>query len=749
MARRSRSRAEDDDLDSGDDKILREAKDRFKRCQEWESEFRRLYVMDVKFANADSDNGWQWPDDLRRDREANKRPALTINKTMRHVAMITNDARQNKPSVAIKPTGNESSFTSAQIYEGLVRDIEYKSGAQDIYDDATDSQVEGGIGWWRVAQVYPDDDSFDQELRIEPVKNHLNVYLDPDIKKKDGSDARFGFVFDELPEEEFKRTYPNIDLATLGSTTGLSESDIENWIKQDYIRIAEYYRLVETLDELYWVEDEQGNQSTFRKSKAPAGFEKLLVPGKFKKRKIVVKNLEWYKIAGNKIIDRRELKGQYIPLVRVVGIERVIDGALERKGFVRGLKDPQRMYNYNSSASVEFGALQTKTPFTGAAAAFEGNEVAWNNANRNNAAYLTFRHIDSDGVAIPAEALPRRVDPPNAASVFLEGMKIAASELEMVSGQYPAQMGQPSNERSGKAIAERQRQADTATYLFVNNLAMAIRYTGKIIIDLVPHIYDTKRVIQILGKDGTQSKVTVDPALEQAILQKQEGEVINVLFNPNVGKYEVESDVGPAYATQRQEAWNAFVQIVTGAPALIDEIGDLMFRSADFPLADKIAERLRRKIQANAPYLLEDGGPTPQMAQMQQALTAAQGQVGELIQKLAEKNLELKARDDENAIRRYDAESKRLTAETNSVVDLKKLGIELRELQMTMLQTMQQMQRFTLDGIPKGDTAPDEPTGPLVEGNDIPPFEGAQKAPDGNWYMPDPAREGKYLMVMH
>lgn len=738
MARRPRSRPiEEDDEDN---QILIEAKERFQRCLDWESTFRTLYVMDVKFSLGDGDNGWQWPDDLRKDREVNKRPALTINKTARHVAMITNDARQNKPSVSIKPTGNESSFTSAQIYEGLVRDIEYKSGAQDIYDDATDSQVEGGIGWWRVAQVYPDDDSFDQELRIEPVGNHLNVFLDPDIKKKDGSDARFGFVFDDLPKKEFEKRFPDIDMATVGQVTGLSENDIETWIKQDEIRVAEYYRILEENDELYWVEGDNGEQTTFKRSEAPKGFEKELIEGKFKKRKIINRRLEWYKIAGNKIIDRRKLKGQYIPLVRVVGIERIIEGKLERKGFVRALKDPQRMYNYNTSASVEFGALQSKTPYTGAAAAFEGNEVAWANANRQNAAYLTFRHIDGDGNPIPPEALPRRQEPPTGAPVFMEGMKIAAAEMEMVTGQYPAQMGQPSNEKSGKAIQERQRQADTATYLFVNNLAMAIRYTGKIIIDLVPHIYDTKRVIQILGRDGTQSKVTVDPQLEQAVLQKHEGEIVNVLFNPNVGKYEVESDVGPAYATQRQEAWNAFVQIVTGAPALIDEIGDLMFRSADFPLADKIAERLRRKIQAQAPYLLEDGGTTPQLAQMQQALQAAQGQVGELIQKLAEKNIELKNREDEYAIRRNEADSKRLTAETNSIVDMAKMGRELKELQLAILQTLHDMSGDRLGASAKSgdntDSSDNDGSNPLVEQNDIPPFEGAVKAPDGVWQNP-------------
>lgn len=740
-ARDRKAKRIEEEPDDEDKAILQEAKDRFKRDYDWEVQFRALYVQDVKFANGDSDNGWQWPEDLRRDRETNKRPALTINKTQRHVALITNDARQNKPSISIKPTGNESSFESAQIYEGLVRDIEYKSHAQDIYDDANDSQVEGGIGYWRVEQYYPDDDSFDQALRISPVRNHLAVLLDCDIKQKDGSDAEHGFIFDEMPRKEFERQFPDIDERSIATTTAFTEGD--DWVRQDYIRIAEYYRIKKTEDELYWVEAENGESSTFLASEAPKNFKDELVDGKYRKRKVTRKQLEWFKIAGNAIIARRTekenpLKGQFIPIARVVGIEKVIDGRLERKGFVRALKDPQRMYNYNSSGQVEFGALQSKTPWVGAAAAFEGNEVAWNNANRNNAAYLTFKHLDGEGEQLPDSALPRRIDPPVTAPAMLQGMQIAASEMEMVSGQYQAQMGQPSNERSGKAIAERQRQSDVATYLFVNNLAIAIRYTGRIIIDLVPHIYDTKRVLQILGKDGVQSKVTLDPEAENAYSSTTEQGVENVLFNPAVGKYEVQADVGPAYATQRQEAWNAFVQIVTGAPALIDEIGDLMFRSADFPLADKIAERLRRKIETNAPYLLRDGAANPQMEQLKQALQQSQGQVGELISKLAEKNLELKDRNRENDIRQQEADSKELTAETNSIVDLQNsMGVQAKLLQAIMdtLSNITGSQNNPTKDDDNVDPQDQDGQSPLIEQNEIPPVEGAIKV-NGIWQRP-------------
>jgi hypothetical protein len=735
-----------DEPDDEDKKILLEAKDNFKRWQNWESDFRQKYINDVKFANADSDNGWQWPNDLRADREANKRPALTINKVQRLVAMITNDASENKPAITIKPTGNESSYKSAQVYEGLVRDIEYKSAATNIYDDCSVSQVEGGIAYFRIVTKFVDDndpkldeEAFNQEIRIEPVRDHLGVFLDCDIKQKDGSDALWGGVFDDMPKDEFEKLNPNIDMANIGQTTIFHEDEGESWLKEDSIRLAEYYRIIQEPDEIYWVEDESGNSSVFRASEAPKDFKKSLVPGKFKKRKTINRKLEWYKIAGNQIIDRKKLKGAYIPLVRVVGVEKVIDGKLERKGYVRPIKDAQRMFNFSASQNVEGVSLQTKTPWVGPAAAFEGNEVAWNNANTQNAAYLTYKHMDADGNQLPA---PVRLEPPKSAEGFLQGMQIADNQMAMVGGREDASLGREGQEKSGIAIQQRQKQGDIANSIWLKNLAVALCFAGRIIIDLVPHIYDTKRVIQIMGLDGQQSKVTVDPDAEQAYQETKIEDVVNVLFNPKVGKYEVQSAPGPAYATQRQEAWAAFVQIVTGAPALIDQIGDLMFRSADFPLADKIAERLRRKIQANTPYLLEDGAANPQTAQLQSLLKDAQGQVGELIQKLAEKNIELKSREDENSIKRFDADSKRLTAETNSIVDLKKSNFELHQLLLTITQTLNDMKNDNMDRPSDrsnpvkelaADTGDQDGSNPLVEGNDIPPFEGAVKDQQGSW----------------
>jgi len=677
----TRSEQEIDD-EQIDEDILIEARERFDIAMDWESAFMSLYVDDVKFANGDSDNGWQWPNDMWRERGVVGKPSLTINKTQNHVALVTNDAKQNKAAIDIRPAGADSSYDAAQMYEGLVRNIEYRSGAQAIYDDAMESAVEGGIGYWRIITEYADDDSFDQECRIAPVQSHMGVLLDPNIKQKSGLDAMWGFIFDSMPIKEFKRQYPKVRVPRGSALSG----DMLDWFKDDQVRIAEYYRINIERDELIYVR-EGDKESTIRKSQCdPAVLRQIRKLEKdisedteVKRRPIDVRRLQWFKLAGSEILERRDLKSSYVPIVRCVGKERVIDGKLERKGLVRTLKDPQRMYNYNSSGQVEYGALASKSPWVGPAAAFAGNERAWNNANKTNAAYLTFKHVDAQGQPIPA---PTRPEPPGASPAFITGMQIAAAEFEMASGQGPAQFGKPTVEKSGYAINQTKQTGELITYNFNDNLAIAIETTGIILLDLIPKTYDTKRVVQILEKDGTEMEVQIDPKAKAAYEEKKiDADEVQVMFNPSVGKYKVQAKSGPAYSTQRQEAWNAFVQIVTGNPAFIDEFGDLMFKSADFPLADKISERYKRKLKANAPWLLDDEAPNPKTQQLEAQLKQATEGLQQLQKALEDKTAELalKGASVSNEYRKtdiqaFDSHTKRIKEIGNAVENLQDAG---------------------------------------------------------------------------
>lgn len=644
-----------------DDKLLEEIRANFKACEDWEATARQNYIDDLKFGNGDARNLWQWPDDVQKSRTlpGSQKPMLTVNKTRQHCLQIINDARQNKVGIQIRPVGGEATEKAAELYEALVRGIEYRSNATLAYEAAMYTAVFGGIGYTRVHVDYADEDSFDQEIFIKRVADPQTIYLDPDIQEYDGSDARFGFVFEDLPRKEAEAKYRRYKEAFAEESLGGSDA----WCGDEKVRICEYFYRSETADTLIALPD--GN--TLRKSELPPGAYNALKTEaeaagiELRERPIINQAVEWCKVIGNTIVERRPWLGKYIPIARLVGEETVIQGQMDRKGHVRALLDPQKMYNYNSSGSVEFVALQTKSPWLASARAVEGNVEQWTEANVKNASVLIWQDVDEAGNPI---APPQRIAPPPAASGHIEGMQVAQQEMMLVSGQYQAIMGAPSNETSGRAINARQRQGDNATYHFIDHQAVMIRFLGRIVLDLVPKVYDTPRVLQAMGRDDKRFKVQVDPnAPQPAVMhadpaeQDFDAETVAAVLNPSVGKYDVISDVGPSYATQRQESFNAFSEILRQQQGAWQVVGDLWAESADFPGSEKLAERLRKMLPPAV-----KGGPSPAEQQMQQQLQAISQTANQAVEQLQAQNAELEAKLADQAA---DIERKNYEAETN------------------------------------------------------------------------------------
>jgi hypothetical protein len=449
-------------------------------------------------------------------------------------------------------------------------------------------------------------------------------------------------VFEDRPREVFEKEYPKFKDKTPSGTLGEGNS----WQGKDTVRVAEYFRRCEKKDRL--VSTDTG---VVRASHLPPEILKpLLDDPNTKVRDIIEQEIEWYLIVGDEIADKNIWPGKYIPIVRVIGEETVIDGILDRKGHTRALKDPQRTYNYWTSSAVEFVALQSKTPYIAPVEAIQGLETYWESANRDNLSVLPYNGMDEKGAPI---APPVRQAPPTFAPAYLQGMQVAGQELQAVSGQYESQMGEKSNEKTGIAIQERQRKGDNATYHYIDHQAVAIRYTGRILIDLIPKMYDTKRVVRIIEENGDQQQVQLDPGAQQAY-QAQEGGDIQAIFNPSVGDYDVISEVGPAFASKREEAFNALTLIATQSPDLMHIAGDLIMRAADFPMAEELAERLKNMVPEQAL-----GGPSPQTQQMQQQLQGMQRALESMTENLAAEKAKRTGVEQQKDINVYKAETER------------------------------------------------------------------------------------------
>jgi len=638
-------------------RVMRLARKQFKRVQDWEQQARNNWKQDLRFAEADAYNGWQWPDDVRQDRDISNAPSLTINKTRQFCIHIINDAKQSKPSIDYRPVGNGATKESADVLKALVRHIEYDSNAEAAYTRAIEFQVKAGYGYWRVGTCW-DGDTWNQKITINEGVDPMNLYVDPDCKQRDKSDMKFAFIFDRVEKTLFDTKWPQFR-GHPPSTVLDTRVDDDAWFDKQYVRVAEYFRVVPGKDTLYSYHDPKtGELKAVKKSVIGPKMAKLLeADPATRKREIHNNKVMYYFLVGDDVVEEKVWPGTIIPIVPLIGEETIVDGLMDRKGHTRALLDPQKMYNYWASAAVEFGALQSKTPYIAPAQAIEGNEVMWNNANQENYSVLPWNHIDDDGNPIPK---PERASPPMQAPLYLEGMKQADGEMMAVSGQYQAQLGQQGNERTGIAIQERQRQGDNATYHYIDRQGEAIRLTGRIILELIPIIYDTKRVLQVLAEDGKSFEVEIDPDAEKAFEAhlNNEAQVVKRILNPSIGDYSVQADVGPGYGTKREEAFNVYSQILTQNKELTPLIGDILFDNADFPGAEEVSERMRRMVPRQA---LGEG---PTMAE--QKLTAENQQLvqlqKEMFEKLTAAEMKLKGKDEMRDIDAYKAETDRTKA---------------------------------------------------------------------------------------
>ena len=676
---------------TGDEQIIAEAKARFRRAREWESTTRERALTDLKFACGDPDNGWQWDGDALDDRDLDDSPSLTLNKVRVHCLQIENEARKNKPAISIRPTGAGASYEASQVYEGMCRAIERRSRAPSAYMTASKFQVRTGIGYTRLVTDYVGPDTFDQDLFIRRVKDPTTITLDPDINEEDGSDARFGFVHDDMPRDEFRQKYPKFK--DVSATMGLGDDNDIGMTTEHHVRVCEYFRKSEVKDKLIQASDPTSGdpndptswkQVVIRASKYPKEYVKVLTQSlDAKTRDILDAKVDWYVIAGGEIVDRREWLGSYIPIARCVGEETIVDKKLDRKGHVRPMKDAQRQYNYWSSATTASIALQPQQPWLLDPTSIEENESVWESANTKKHAFLPYKKFDDEG---RENAKPERVAPPMLPEALIKGLELAQQDMMMVTGQYQAQLGENENAKSGKAISERQAQGDNATYHFNDGLASMIRHLGTMIVELIPLVYDTPRIIKILAEDDTEQEIQVDPSAKQAYQVKQmaEGQAVQAIFNPTVGTYEVEADVGPDYATKRQEAYNALTQLMSANKDLMLWAGDLLMKVCDFPMADELAQRLKRMVP---PQALGEAPPPQiqqQIAQLTEQNHSLQNLVNELLKKAAEDAIKIKNHDSQKDIDVYDAQTRRITATSNAVPELGDKGGLHAVIQQTM-----------------------------------------------------------------
>lgn len=563
-------------LESGRQSVITECAQNLKIAVEAESQNRAQGILDLKFAAGD-----QWPANIQVARELEHRPCLTINKTDSFVRQAVNNMREQRPRIQVHAVADGADKQKADVIAGLMRHIQTNSNADTAYDTAADFQVRMGWGYWRVASRYVREDSFDQELYVDRVRNPFTVYMDPSSTAPDGSDAEWCIISDRMKKKKFRRKYPKaqfVDFSNLGAG-----DELMDWATDDEIRVAEYFKVEKTPDTLCLL----STGKTAYKSQLEQDELDRLGISIVQERESVRRRIMWFKMTAKEILAEREWPGRWIPVIPVYGAEYEIEGKVIRYGMVRGMQDPQRMYNFWRTSETEIVALAPKAPWVVAEGQLEGKEEVWNAANNKSFAYLEYKPVLlDDGTPVPP---PMRQQPQTMPQAQVNAAIGASEDMKAVAGMFDPALGAPGQETSGVMVQRRQAQSDRSNFHFYDNLCRSIRHTGKIILDLIPHYYDTQRVIRIIGEDGVPDSVTIN--------QKQmneQGMITATLNDVTVGEYDIVIDTGPGYQTKREEAAENMLGLLSTplGEKVAATADDLIVRQFDWPGSDQIADRL-------------------------------------------------------------------------------------------------------------------------------------------------------------
>ena len=579
-----------------DDDALKDGKAKFSLASDGEADNRTAYEDDIRFARHEE----QWPHDIRKQRELEGRPVLTISKLNAFSRQVVNDARQNKPSIKVHPADSGADPDTAEVINGLIRNIEYTSNADVAYDTAVDCAVNGGWGYIRVGLDYAYHDIFDMELSIQRVANPLSVYGDPNSTAADSSDWMDAFVVDRQSKEQFQARY--------GKTKTISDWDDDSWWDEAWrdgndALVAEWWNRTEAEVKIAQFADlRDGQVYTYSQQQIEEDpdVQALLGAGVLEFRRERVGKT--YKVkqrfmSGAEVLDETEWAGCYIPIIPVYGDEYNIKGKRYFRSLIHSAKDAQRQFNYWRSTATELVALAPKSPFIGPEG-FADNDPNWQTANRISHPYLEYKG------SIPPQRQP--LDSGPAAGALQEALN-ASDDMKAVIGLYDASLGARSNETSGKAIMARQREGDVSTFHFIDNMARAIRHTGRVLIDLIPHVYTGERIIRVMGEDGKPKNVQlgkqypkVDEKTGQPMVDEV-GQAIMALHDLSAGKYDLTVTTAPSFTSRREEAAYQMTEMMRALPASAPILGKHLAKNLDWPGADEIAEELEAAASGQLP----------------------------------------------------------------------------------------------------------------------------------------------------
>lgn len=583
---------------SGDLDLVTEVRKRIARAYTHDKHNRDEAAADMRFLAGD-----QWPEYARQARV--NRPMLTVNKLPQFLHQVTNDIRQNAPVIKVTPVDGKNDPALAKVYDGIINDIQYRWSGKHVYSTAAYHAAACGIGNWRIGTRYMDDDGFDQEITLELIPYPLAVYWDPAAVKPDRSDAMWCVVVEMMPKDTFKEKYPNaapnsVDAIFSEGTFGNISSGLF-FATQDHVLVAEYwckkpvkrtiaaFKSGATFDisgadmmKLYQLQTAHGAIVRKRESDSFKVYQTI--------------------VSGSEVLSpQTPWPGRFIPIVAVIGTEIPLERQTIRHGLLRNARDPQQLYNFYRSAAAEHIALSPKSPYLVTDTMIEKHLPEWKSLNTTNRPFLRYT---PDPKAPGQSGKPERVAAPEPPQALWQEGQMATDDIKATTGIHDASLGAKSNETSGVAIKRREVQGDTANFHYQDNLQRSIEQCGRVIVDLIPHIYDNERTARLLSEDGSENFVHINK-----VMYDNEGQQVMV-NDLSQGRFDVRVTIGPSFATKRLEASQSLLELIKALPPDLGILlADIAVANMDIPEAAEAAKRIKAMLPPQA--MLDPDAPPP------------------------------------------------------------------------------------------------------------------------------------------
>jgi hypothetical protein len=602
------------------DDVVKSAREALEFSYQFDKDNRKEAVEDLRFVA-----GFQWSDAARQERQG--RPLITINRSNQFIRQVSNPIRQHMPTIKVEPDGDDQE-QMADIANGLFRRIQYNSSASHVYANAVEHMVACGIGWWRVCTDYLNEEGFDQEILIKRVFNPLSVYPDPSSLEPDRSDMFYCNVSELWPNEAFKRKWPGRQLVSVDMPNNGSAQQAISWGSADSVRVSEFWQRQEISKQMAQLSTGDVVDIDLLQKVAPQYAEQIK-PHIVNARSVKSFKVTMTLVSGAEVLeDPYECPCKWIPIVPVIGNEVPIEQGTYRHGLIRFQREPQQLHNYFMSVAAESLGQQPKAPYMATAKQIGKYKAMWDNANRTPTPYLLYDHDEK----VPGQGPPQRIAPPPLPAGLIQMAQMLSDDMKATTGIYDAALGAQSNETSGVAIGQRVQQGDQATFHYVDNLEHGLEHTGRIILDMIPKVYDNERSMKLKG-DGAAKEQTV--TINKPIMQVGNQTIMHNDMS-QMSFSSVRVVLGQNFASRKQQTSQILVGLLQAMPQVGAVAGDIIAKNLDIDQADELAERLHMLLPPpilQAEQAQEQGGqpgqapppapqPTPeqqQMIQQQQA----------------------------------------------------------------------------------------------------------------------------------